>query len=248
MLKVRLFPNDLLRAVCGKFLSSMAPIMSLGCGTAVLVSGSLPAADIEDTLYPGQSTNNTATMTLPSLPSAADVLFSFDCTASMGGVIDTAKANAVSLMASLAATGVSFHFGVDSFMDYPGTFSSCGYSDTYGDSASGDYPYKLNQGMTTNMGAVSTAINGLKLGWGVDGPEAYTRPLYESYADTNVLWRTGAKRVLVMFGDDVPHDCNLNEGIAGKSGTYSTGGDPGRDGLIGTSDDLDLQTVLAGIQ
>src|ERR1035438_3220500 len=127
-------------------LNGLVPLL----GVAVLAGGNLMAADIEATLYPGQSTNSSASVTIPSLPPAADVLFSYDCTASMGGVIDTAKSNAVSLMASLEATGVSFHFAVESFMDYPATYASCGYSDTYGDAASGDYPYRLNQAMTTN--------------------------------------------------------------------------------------------------
>jgi len=206
------------------------------------------AADIEATVYPGQPTTSTANVSIPSLPPAADVLFSFDCTASMDTVLDTTKANAVSLMGQLEGTGVSFHFAVASFMDYPGTYTSCGYSSTYGDASSGDYPYKLNQAMTTNMSAVTTAVSGLKIGYGVDSPEAYTRQMYESYADTNVLWRTGAKRVMVIFGDDVPHDCNLNRGIPGTgTNVWSTGGDPGRDGIMGTSDDLDLQAVLSGM-
>jgi hypothetical protein len=76
-------------------------------------------------------------VTLPSLPPAVDVLFSFDVTSSMGGVIDTAKANAISLMAALEATGVSFHFGVTSFGDCPATYTSCGYSNTYGGAFTG---------------------------------------------------------------------------------------------------------------
>ena len=215
---------------------------------SLLAGGNVLAADIEATLYPGQPTNSSVSVTLPSLPPAADVLFSFDCTASMGGVLDTAESNAVSLVASLAATGVSFHFGVASFMDYPATYNSCGYSNTYGDASSGDYPYRLNQAMTTNAAAVTAAINTLYIGYGVDSPEAYTRQLYESYADTNVMWRSGAKKVMVNFGDDVPHDCNLNRGIAGTGTTiWSTGGDPGRDGIMGTSDDLVLLDVLAGM-
>jgi hypothetical protein len=220
----------------------------------LLAGGNLMAADMEVTVYPGQSTNSSASVTLPLLPPAANVLFSFDVTSSMGGVLDTTKSNAVSLMVALEATGVSFHFGVASFGDYPDTYNSCGYSNTYGDVISGypgyvsDYPYQLNQAMTTNMTAVSAAISSLQLTPGMDGPEAYTRALYESYADTNVTWQSGAKRVMVNFGDSVPHDCNLNEGIAGKGSTvYSTGGDPGRDGIMGTSDDLDLQTVLSGM-
>jgi hypothetical protein len=217
----------------------------------LLAGGNLMAADIEATLYPGQSTNTRVNVTLPALPPAADVLFSFDVTSSMGGVIDTTKSNAVSLMTSLEATGVSFHFGVASFGDYPDTYNSCGYSNTYGAALPGftsDYPYQLNQAMTTNLTAVSAAISSLELTPGMDGPESYTRALYESYADTNVTWRSGAKRVMVNFGDSVPHDCYLNAGIPAMGTTpISTGGDPGRDGIMGTSDDLELQSVLAGM-
>ena len=222
-----------------------------GLLVGLLVSGNLLAADIELTAYPGQPTGSNLSVTLPSLPPSADVLFSFDVTGSMGGVIDTAKANAISLMTALQATGVSFHFGVSSFGDYPGSYNSCGYSNTYGGYYPGypsDYPYRLDQAMTTNLTAVSTAISSLQLTPGIDGPESYTRALYESYADTNVTWRSGAKQVLVNFGDSVPHDCNINAGIPGKgTAVVSTGGDPGRDGIMGTSDDLVLQTVLSGM-
>ena len=220
-------------------------------GAALVLAGApLMAADIEATLYPGQTTNSSASVTLPTLPPSADVLFSFDVTSSMGGVIDTAKKNAISLMTALEATGVSFHFGVTSFGDYPATYDSCGYSNTYGASLPGlakDYPYALNQALTTNLPAVSTAISSLQLTPGMDFPEAYSRALYESYADPNVLWRSGAKKVVVNFGDSIPHDCNINDGIAGATGVESWGGDPGRDQIIGTADDLVLKTVLEGM-
>ncbi|HOX55480.1 MAG TPA: hypothetical protein P5205_00900 [Candidatus Paceibacterota bacterium] len=222
------------------------------CLLAILAGGNLMAADIEATVYPGQSASNSLSVTLPSLPPAADVLFSFDVTGSMGGVIDTAKANAISLMNALQATGVSFHFGVSSFGDYPSSYDSCGYDAPYGTNnwvgMPADYPYRLDQALTTNLSAVSAAINRLQITPGMDGPESYTRALYESYADPSMTWRSGAKRVVVNFGDSVPHDCNLNQGIPGKGTTVeSTGGDPGRDGIMGNSDDLDLQAVLAAM-
>ncbi len=219
---------------------------------SLLAGGNLMAADVEATVYPGQLTNCSAAVTLPSLPPAADILFSFDVTGSMYGVIDTAKANAISLMNSLEATGVSFHFGVSSFGDYPAAYDSCGYAATYGTNGYAgfppDYPYRLDQPPTTNLAAVSAAINSLEITPGMDGPESYTRVLYESYADTNVMWRSGAARIAVNFGDSVPHDCNLNRGIPGKgTSVLSTGGDPGRDGIMGTADDLVLLNVLGGM-
>jgi hypothetical protein len=104
-----------------------------------------------------------------------------------------------------------------------------------------------------NYGVVSN----LSLGCGYDAPEAYTRVFYESYADSRISWRSGAKKLLVNFADDIPHDNDLNEGIPGTSSIWSTGGDPGRNeimdeisdpSMIGVgNDDLDLQDVLAGM-
>ncbi|KAF5437736.1 hypothetical protein C5S35_02555 [Candidatus Methanophagaceae archaeon] len=83
--------------------------------------------------------------------------------------------------------------------------------------------------MTTNTNAVHDAINDLTLGTGgVNYPEAYTRALYEAHADPSVGWRTGAKKIVIMFGDNIPHDI-----------------DPGRDGKEGTADDLDFEEVVA---
>jgi hypothetical protein len=220
---------------------------------SLLAGGKLMAADIEATIYPGQTAHTNANITLPLLPPAADVLFSFDVTGSMGGVIDTAKSNAITLMNKLEATGVSFHFAVSSFGDYPATYSSCGYSNTYGAlltnvlGMTSDYPYRLDQSMTTNLNSIAAAINNLEITPGIDEPEGYSRALYESYADTNVTWRSGAARIMVQFGDSVPHDCNINKGIPGKTGVWSYGGDPGRDGIMGTADDLVLLDVLAGM-
>jgi hypothetical protein len=219
---------------------------------ALLAGSSLEAADVEVAVYPGQTINTNVSVSLPSLPPAADVLFCFDVTGSMGGVISTTESNAITLMNNLEATGVSFRFGVSSFGDYPSNYDSCGYAATYGTNGlfglPSDYPYRLDQTLTSNLTAVSTAINSLQITAGMDGPESYTRPLYESYADTNVMWRSGAARILVQFGDDVPHDCNINKGIPGMgTSVLSTGGDPGRDGIMGTADDLVLLNVVAGM-
>ena len=97
---------------------------------------------------------------------------------------------------------------------------------------------------------MSNAINASFIGNGVDAPEAYARIIFESYSDTTIGWRTGAKHIVIILGDSVPHYENLNEGISGNSslpswpGNYSTGGDPGRDGLMFTADDIYLPTAL----
>lgn len=103
----------------------------------------------------------------------------------------------------------------------------------------------------------------LPVGW--DGPESYTRVWYESVTeligDPNPDYgppgyRPDSRKLLIHFNDNAPHDNNLNEGVPGKTDVVSTGGDPGRNGIMDETsdpakigppfnDDLDLQRVLA---
>ena len=229
------------------FMTMALVVMVIASMLAIPVSASISPDNVEATLNPGESliVDKTVTIPDPPYPVKADVIFVFDLTGSMSGVLTTAKAKSGDIMDTLNATGVDIQYGVASYMDYPHRYTSCGYTNTYGSAAAGDYAYALNQSITSDQAAVKAAINGLTLGSGWDGPQDYTRAMYESYADSAIGWRPGAKRIIVNFGDNVPHDCNLNEGVPGKTGTWTTGGDPGRDEVMGTADDLDLQTVLA---
>jgi len=224
----------------------LAWIMIMSVLTSLATASIFPDT-LEAELNPCESITVTKTVTIPTYHPKADVLFSFDLTSSMWPILDMAKAKAGDIMTTLDALGVDINYGVASYMDYPDFYSSCGYSHNYGSAGWGDYAYSLDQPITSIQTAVTTAITGLSGGNGLDIPEAYTRIMYESYADSNIGWRTGAEKILVNFGDTVPHDCDLNEGVPGKTGTWTTGGDPGQDEIMGTSDDLDLQTVLANM-
>ena len=230
-------------------------VMLIASVLALLTSASISPDTVEAELAPCESINVTKTVEIPELPPRADVVFAFDLTGSMGGIIDTAKANATDIMDCVDALGVDVNYGVMSYMDYPHSYDSCNYSGQYGDldldgdgfgDVYGDYAYQLNQPVTSNRTAVKNNITALNLGWGADGPQDYTRIFYESYADAaNISYRSGSKKILVNFGDNVPHDCNLNENVT--TGTWSTGADPGRNETILDADDLDLQTVLAAM-
>ena len=232
--------------VGGALLGALLTAVLLVVAAPAMASVSPPTA--EYTLNPGASATDNITVTLASQPPKVDVLFSFDLTGSMGDILDTAKAKALGMMTALKAAypTTDFTFGAASHMDYPHTYTDFfGYTAAYGDADSGDYAYKLDAGLNGDTAVTQAAINAMTLGDGEDGPEDYTRAFFESYADSAVGWRDGAQRILVHFGDNVPHDNNLNEGVT--TGTWSTGGDPGRDELQGTADDLDLQTVLAAM-
>ena len=179
----------------------------------------------------------------------ADVVFAIDLTGSMSGEIAEVKANATNIMNSLAAQIADVQFGLISFMDYDGYYTTYSpwtgtwYNKTYGSTASGDYPYKLDQDITSNTTLVAEKIDGLTIGSGRDGPQDYTRIIHESYNDTNLTRRANATRFLILFGDNVPHDTNFD--IDNNGNPDNKGGDPGRDTILGTADDLDFEDEVA---
>ena len=198
---------------------------------------SLTPAVVTATLNRGGILNEHKHLHLPAeiAPPKADIMIVMDLTGSMGGALNNVKTNAVSIMNQIRGMIPDTRFGVISLMDYN--------NGTYG--SSGDYPYRLNRRLTDSTTAVSNAISALALGGGGDGPESYTRALYESYSDTVIGWRQGTKRFVLLWGDNLPHDLNCALDCALTS--INTGADPGRDGIIGTSDDLNLTSVLTGL-
>jgi hypothetical protein len=195
------------------------------------------------TLRAGESIVEHKILYLPedAAPAQGDILFSFDLTGSMGDAIDEVKANATAVMESVRVLIPDTYFGVVSHQDYPDFYESCGYAEAYGDPADGDSPYMLNHVLTGNLTAVHGAINGLTLGDGADGPESYARVLYETTADAAIGWRDGSTKMVILWGDNVPHDCAYR-GCIGGSGT--TGSDPGRDAIVGNGDDLEILEVI----
>ncbi|MCA9496531.1 MAG: right-handed parallel beta-helix repeat-containing protein [Nanoarchaeota archaeon] len=194
------------------------------------------------TLMPGESIVEVKNVTTDPTPiGRLDVMFLFDLTGSMGDDISQIKASANSMIANISSSVSDVAFGVGSFMDYPTSYNYCGYSSTYG-SASSDVPFKLDEDVTKNVTSVEDAINSLVMGSGYDGPESYARALKESI---NVSWRDGAKKVVVIFEDNVPHDCNLGDYGCSSS---STGTDPGSDGIAGTGDDIAWDVLAAELK
>lgn len=224
--------------------SPAARVESAGTGAT------LEPASFAARLMPGQSVAEKLTATLPAevMPRRGDILISFDLTGSMGGALNNMKANAQNIIASVRGEIPDTDFGVISHMDYNGSYpynpANPGALTSYGSGP--DYPYRLGLGMTSDATAVQNAINALALGYGNDGPECYSRALYEAYADPNVGWRTGSKKILIAWADAMPHDYDYNAILGVTKG--STGTDPGRDAVVGTADDLAILDVLDGLK
>ncbi|MDO8612106.1 MAG: hypothetical protein Q7R32_04695 [Dehalococcoidia bacterium] len=208
----------------------------------------------EITLAPGASGQIEKTVDVPAVPAVSDVLIAFDLTGSMGGELSNLQLEVQNIIDDLSAAVPDLQMGLVSFEDYPGFFDSstdpsgCDYADDYGTAS--DDPFRVDQPITADFNAVKTAADGMVLGSGWDGPEAYARVLWETaQADSGIGFRPGAARFVVMFLDNIPHDCDLNEGITSPPITpLVTGIDPGRNATIDFGgDDIDWQDdALAG--
>lgn len=200
---------------------------------------------INKDMCPGEIYPFRLTIYLPSTPAKGDIVFAFDTTGSMAPVIRSAQENALRIMDDLNNLISDVQFGVIDIEDYP--------LDPYG--AIDNQAYRLRQPLTSDRNAVRSAIDALAAWAGSDQPEAYTRAIYEAHADPHIGWRENARHLLLIFGDSFPHDDALNAGISNppyhppsnldwETGHPPTFLDPGRDGVPGTSDDLDFQTEL----
>jgi hypothetical protein len=198
-------------------------------------------SSISVTLCPGDCHTETVQVDLEKPPSGMDIMFSLDATSSMRSVLDQVKTDAVTIMTDIRTMVPDTNYGVISHRDYPGYDTPmCGYADTYGDT--GDWAYRLEQDLTTDMSLVDRALDLLTASGSGDPPESYTRVFYESYADPAIHWRFGSKKILLLFADQYPHDCDVHECLTLPP--LTTGLDPGRDEIGGTSDDLPLLNTL----
>ncbi len=182
---------------------------------------------------------------------STDVMFVFDTTGSMGSAISEAQSEINQAMTQISASIPDVQFGLASMADYGhSTLNYNGQSEEfpYDNEIPSDVPWILRQGITPNQSLVSSELLKLTANGGGDGPEAYGRALYETDVNPAVAWRPGARGVIVLVADNVPHDTELNEGIPSESWvqspSFNTGVDPGRDNTLGTPDDLDWQAVL----
>ncbi|MBU8922984.1 MAG: hypothetical protein KOO63_14295 [Bacteroidales bacterium] len=177
----------------------------------------------------------------------ADILFCIDLTSSMDGIVLDLKNEIDDIISQLGLLVPDLAYGLISFEDYylEDYGSYCGYRCCEGYGSSMDLPYRLNQPISADANLTKTAVAGLVCGHGADGPESYSRALYETYADPAISWRTDSKKIVINFGDYLPHDCDVYQCIGGA--VISQGVDPGRNGIPGDSDDLAILDVIDGM-
>jgi hypothetical protein len=181
-------------------------------------------------------------------PAHTDVMLLFDTSGSMGGVLTEAKNEIKDVIAHVNATLPDVQYGVAEVRDFPLNESEA--------ASSSEKPWKLDQAVTADVSAVQAAVDPLVASGGGDNPESYGRALWETDTNPNVGWRAGARHVIILIADNVPHDSNLDEGIAeslfapeGKPPPWDTGEErPGAWAIPGTqwtpATNRDFQTTM----
>ncbi|MCH7970023.1 MAG: sigma-70 non-essential region-containing protein [Chloroflexi bacterium] len=163
--------------------------------------------------------------------------------------LDWLKAEIANIIPTVrAGTGADLRYGLVTYEDYPAFYDSCGYAAPYGNP--GDEAYRVNAPIGSSDAFIQTEIVAMSLGSGGDGPQSYGRVLWESaQPDSGINFRSDAFKVIVNFGDNIPHDCDLSQGLpVGCPVSGTTGLDPGRDDAVFSADDIDFQDdALAGM-
>ena len=154
-------------------------------------------------------------------PEKTDVMFIFDTSGSMGGVLAEAKEGIKKVMEETSASVPNAAYGLANLEDVPDNGQGTLTEEEY--EKNDEKPWRLDQAVTTEESKVSAAIEALTLcstgdggsggGCGGDGPEAYGRAFYETDTNPQVGWRPGARHEIVLISDNVPHTPNVNEGI-----------------------------------
>lgn len=200
-----------------------------------------PPAAVTLSACPGRPARLDWTVTLPPAPPRVDLLLVIDTTGSMESLISTVQSRTAAIADGLRAVSPDIALGLVDVRDFP-----------YGQAGlSSDWPWQLRGALSIDEADLAAAADMLYAGGGGDAPEAYAAAIAGALDSPLSGWRSGARRVIVLLGDSVPRDDDLNAGIANPKvpGVWTPGRpawwrDSGADLVPGTDDDLDWQTLL----
>ena len=116
-----------------------------------------------------------------------DVAFVVDTTGSMGGEIAQVQADLSDLVDQLASTTGSYRVAVVSYRDFPERTGS-----------SVDYPSRVDQTFTDDLGLIQAAIDSLDANGGGDGPETVFSGIQSAI---ELSWRPGVTKIAIVIGD-----------------------------------------------
>jgi Big-like domain-containing protein len=217
-----------------------ATVLWLVTAIPVAAADTLTPTPVATTLVAGTTTTVDKTLSLDGLPARADIIVAIDTTASMGGPIAQAKADANNICTTVQASIPGARFAVVALGDYPampfGVPTDVAYA-------------LLTPGFVSTCAAFSSAVNLLAAHDGGDFPEAYNRTFFEAYSDAAYSAPVAAggrdplaSQFLIVLGDATPHSATGFGSCANAPPD-----DFGRDGVAGGGDDLTTAGTLAGL-
>lgn len=168
--------------------------------------------------------------------SPLDLVLTQDLSGSFGDDVATVQGLAPDLVAAIAAIAGDFHLGVASFVDKP--------TSPFG--SPGDYEYQTELQLTADSAAFITALDGLTVLSGNDGPESQLSALLQVALRTDeVGWRPEAIKVVVLTTDADFHEAGDFAGVPANNGDTVLDG-PGNDG---TGEDYpSMEQVMSALQ
>ena len=138
-----------------------------------------------------------------------DLVFTMDCTGSMGSYIQSAKQNIELIVRRLHdAEGYDLRFGLVAYRDHPPQ----------------DMTYVTKSfEFTTEIGAMQANLRTLSAQGGGDGPEAVAAALKATH---DMAWRPDATKIVILIADAPPH------GLGESGDGFPDGGPDGIDPLV----------------
>lgn len=145
-------------------------------------------------LNPGDTSEEIITVKVPSNvgTSKVDVYFLADTTGSMSSILAAVQTGANNILTALNGLGLDMAFGVGNYKDFPND----------------PFAFEHQSNPTTTVADVTNAINAWSAAGGSDTPEGQLFAL-DQLAEApggTIGWRSGAKRIIVWFGDAPGHD------------------------------------------
>jgi Integrin beta chain VWA domain len=155
-------------------------------------------------LTPGGSATIPKTVSTPAIPPKPDIMILADTTGSMQPVLNALQQNLTSgsgLIPQVLAAQPDAEFGVADYKD----MVNC----------ADPYAYRLDQAITGDVSAVTTAVNNYSASGGCDDPEQQLNALYQIATNPAADgWRAGSTRIIAWFGDAPGHDPSYGHTLA----------------------------------